>query len=228
MRTSILPTILLLAITTTTTTALRLPTFNFLSALPLPLQDFIPPILSNYTAQQQQAPDQDLLKRQYSNTCPSNFHNCQNLGAPGLCCAPAASCSADAAGNVACCPSGVACSGAISGVLTQGTLNSYGSLVGVAGATTGTDGLVGVTASTTEGVGYAGSTTTTGVGGLVAASTGAGETVGTDDGSGLQTSNSGFVIDGSSTVATPGAGVRGAEIPLPARAIIRALSYLPI
>lgn len=199
MRLYALPTALLL----TTATAFRLPDFQpFFSALPISLQDYIPPSLSNDTAQH------DLLKRQYSNTCPTSFDSCSNLGAANLCCASNAVCSADYAGNVACCPSGAACSGTISGIITAGTMNSDGVLVGATGTGTDTSGLAAASATTTTG--FETASTTTG-NGLVAASTTA-TTLGTDTGGLVTSTGSGFVLDGTSTVATPGAGVRAAQI----------------
>ncbi|KAI7141743.1 hypothetical protein D0869_04036 [Hortaea werneckii] len=211
------------AVLATSTHALRLPTIDlqpFLSALPISLQDYIPSNLSNQTVQH------ELLRRQ-SDNCPNDFRNCANLGAPGVCCASNAVCSADFAGNVACCPSGAACSGRISSVVTEGTVNSNGVVVGGAGAaaaTTGTDNSDGLaTASTTTG--FQNPTSTTGPG-LVAASTDDSNTAVTDDGS--QGTSTNFVANGGTTVATPAAGVRRADIPLPARALIQALHYLPV
>jgi len=118
-------------------------------------------------------------------------------------------------------------------VITAGTVNSVGSLMSGTATTTALGG------ATTSSFVYAGQTTTTN--GLVAAS------VPSTVGQQTTNSNGGFVIDGTSTVATPGAAVRGVEIvsllltiamgeittlidvqPLIARAIIRALEYLPI
>ncbi|KAI7257371.1 hypothetical protein KC345_g10803 [Hortaea werneckii] len=213
------------AVLATSTHALRLPTIDlqpFLSALPISIHDYIPSTLSNQTAQH------ELLRRQ-SDNCPNDFRNCANLGAPGVCCASNAVCSADFAGNVACCPSGAACSGRISSIVTEGTVNSNGVLVGAGGAataTTGTDDSDGLAASTaTMTTEFQNPTSTTG-GGLVAASTDDSNTAVTDDGSQGSTTN--FVANGGTTVATPAAGVRRADIPLPARALIQALHYLPV
>ena len=204
------------AVLATSTHALRLPTIDlqpFLSALPISIHDYIPSTLSNQTAQH------ELLRRQ-SDNCPNDFRNCANLGAPGVCCASNAVCSADFAGNVACCPSGAACSGRISSVVTEGTVNSNGVVVGGAGAaaaTTGTDnsdGLAASTAPTTTD--FQNPTGTTG-GGLVAASTDDSNTAVTDDGSQGTTTN--FVANGGTTVATPAAGVRRADIVSPPRPI---------
>ena len=176
------------ALLVTLTLAIELPPLQpFLSAIGLPvtLQDYLQPISSTNTDTQPE-PEHDLLKRQFDNSCPDNFNSCGNLGAPGLCCAEAARCAADDAGNVACCPSGAACSGTIGGVITQGTVNSMGSVIGGGGG--------GGTASTTSFV-VAGSTTGQG---LVPAST--------------QQTGSGFIVNSGTTVATVGAGVRGAEV----------------
>ncbi|KAI7536432.1 hypothetical protein KC331_g11483 [Hortaea werneckii] len=217
--------IVAVAVLATSTHALRLPTIDlqpFLSALPISLQDYIPSNLSNQTVQH------ELLRRQ-SDNCPNDFRNCANLGAPGVCCASNAVCSADFAGNVACCPSGAACSGRISSVVTEGTVNSNGVVVGGAGAaaaTTGTDNSDGLAASTASSTtNFQNPTSTTG-GGLVAASTDDSNTAVTDDGS--QGTNTNFVANGGTTVATPAAGVRRADIPLPARALIQILHHLPV
>lgn len=128
----------------------------------------------------------DLLKRDSS--CPTGYDTCSNLGAPGLCCAKNAVCSADSAGYVACCPTGAACTGTISSIITGGTIAAGGSVV----ATSTTSGL----ATTT-----AGTTTTTSGGGLVLASSTGQTTTGS--------TTQGFVIAASTTVATLGsAGVR--------------------
>ncbi|GAB1739355.1 hypothetical protein NU219Hw_g4317t1 [Hortaea werneckii] len=213
------------AVLATSTHALRLPTIDlqpFLSALPISLQDYIPSNLSNQTVQH------ELLRRQ-SDNCPNDFRNCANLGAPGVCCASNAVCSADFAGNVACCPSGAACSGRISSVVTEGTVNSNGVVVGGAGgaaATTGTDNSDGFAASSATMTTDFQTPTSTNGGGLVAASTDDSNTAVTDDGS--QGTNTNFVNNGGTTVATPAAGVRRADIPLPARALMQVLHYLPV
>ena len=181
------------------TSALQLPNFqDFISAFSISLDDYLPPAyLANDT-------EHELLKRQYSNSCPQNFYNCANLGAPGLCCATAAVCSADAAGNVACCPVGAECSGTINGVITAGTVNSDGSLMHSGTATTSsfvragsqtTNGLVPANSQTTASSQNAGayhpSTTTKGV---------------------LTTNGGGFIVDGTSTVAQPNAAVKVGDI----------------
>ena len=174
------------------TRAIQLPSFqSFTSAFPIGLDDYIPPSYSNNASVVE---DHDLLRRQYSNTCPDDFKNCANLGAPGLCCASAAVCSPDAAGHVACCPSGVACSGTIGGVITEGTVNTYGSLI--SGSTRANGG----GATTTSSFVFAGSTTQTTTGLVVA------------NPSSTTNKNGGFVVDGSSTVALPAAAVRGVEV----------------
>ena len=226
---------LLYLLPATLVSALQLPNLqdiqSFVSAFSISLEDYIPPsFLSNSTDSSTTA--HDLLRRQFSNTCPTDFHPCNNLGAPGLCCASAAVCSADANGNVACCPTGAVCTGAITGVITGGTVNSDGSLIGGGRTGTGTSSFV-----------FAGSTTTQG---LVPASVPS--TVSSQQlGSGTATrTGGGFIIDGTSTVASPGAGVRGADVvsrcdfvlwevltadcsqPLFAKLVMRALEYLPI
>lgn len=220
-------------------TSLQLPDLQpFLSALPNVLQDYIPQNLQNGTAH-------DLLKRQYSNTCPDGFDSCANLGAAQLCCMSGSVCSADYAGAVACCPSGAACTGTISGIITEGTIDaSNGGVVGGGGIATGTSDNVGgiatASASTTSFSFYGGGASTSN-NGLVMATSQA--TIATDDSG---STGNGFIVDGTSTVATPGAGMRRAEIvsihshwsirawtkrllqPGIVKLIIRALEYLPM
>ncbi|KAK3725126.1 hypothetical protein LTR37_000637 [Vermiconidia calcicola] len=186
--------------------ALNLPNLNiqsFASAFSISLDDYFFP---NNTSEQ----EHDLLKRQYSNTCPESFNDCANLGQPGLCCASAAVCSADAAGRVACCPIGAACSGTAGPVVTAGAVNTLGGLM--SGTTTGAGGAT----TTTSSFVFAQTTSQTTQFGLLPTTTGGGGGGG------------GFVVDGTSTVATPGAAVRGVDVPLVARAVLRVLEYLPI
>ncbi|PGG97533.1 hypothetical protein GX51_07285 [Blastomyces parvus] len=56
-----------------------------------------------------------LAKRQGGGVCPAGFNSCALLGAPEACCQPKAVCSRDDANNIACCPSGAACTGRLSG-----------------------------------------------------------------------------------------------------------------
>ncbi|CAK4028386.1 Hypothetical predicted protein [Lecanosticta acicola] len=194
--------------------AIQLPDFQpFLAAL----SDYLPQQLQNDTAH-------DLLKRQYSNTCPTGFNSCDNLGAPSLCCMSSAICSADSAGHVACCPSGAACTGTIGGVISSGTIGSNGALVGggaaAATTTTSNGALAGSAATTTTSFQFA--STATSNNGLVAATTAA--TVATGGG----TTGNGFIVAGSSTVATPGAAMRRAEVPALVHAIVYVLEFLPI
>ncbi|KAF1996246.1 hypothetical protein P154DRAFT_498811 [Amniculicola lignicola CBS 123094] len=65
----------------------------------------------------------ELVKRQ---GCAVGYNACSNLGAPGLCCRSNAICSADAAGHVACCPQGAACTGTIAGVAGPSAAMSTG------------------------------------------------------------------------------------------------------
>jgi hypothetical protein len=184
-----------LAFCAATVSALQLSDLQpFLSAIPISVSDYLPPAAvadkippqeqkddqSTQKSQQQAQPHLNLLRRQNDDTCPSSYNNCANIGAPGLCCAPSARCSADAAGHVACCPRGAACTGTIGAINTgtaTGTSTGTGSATSTASGTSNS-GLF-VTASTSQG----------------AVSTGSG----------------GFVLDGTQTVATPGAGFRGAQ-----------------
>ncbi|KAI5369490.1 hypothetical protein Slin15195_G003660 [Septoria linicola] len=177
----------------------------FLSALPNVLQDLIPQPLQNETAH-------ELLKRQSNGGCPNSFRSCANLGAPSLCCMSNAVCSADTAGYVACCPSGAACTGTIGGVITAGTLNSNGALA----TDTSANGFATTSVATTTSMQMYTSSVSNGL--VIATST--------EDG---QASNSGFVIAGSSVVATPGSsGMRRAQTPLIARAVVYIIELLPL
>ncbi|GAB7361137.1 hypothetical protein MBLNU230_g1171t1 [Neophaeotheca triangularis] len=219
------PSIVHLLALTTTTTALTLDFQPFFSALPQALLNHIPASLSNETSANDDASN-DLLKRQYSNTCPEDFNDCANLGAPQYCCAPNAVCSADFAGHVACCPRGAACSGTIGGIITEGTMYSDGQLVGGGAAPTGdgsgngNDGPADVEATTTAPFGSAQTSD-----GLVLATSPNGNNGDDSDDDGDGDS---FVMDGSQVVATPAAGMRSFEPPLIARAIIKALEYIPL
>jgi hypothetical protein len=169
-----------LALCAATTSALQLPDLQpFLSAIPISISDYFPPATEAIPQEQKHTPQQaqphhNLFRRQNDDTCPSSYNNCANIGAPGLCCSPSARCSADAAGHVACCPVGAACTGTIGAIVTK---TSTGSATGTA-TETGNSGLL-VTASTAS--------------------------------SALSTGTGGFVLDGTQTVATPGAGFRGAQ-----------------
>ncbi|KAF2722551.1 hypothetical protein K431DRAFT_244537 [Polychaeton citri CBS 116435] len=201
-----LSTVLLLSLSLTSA-AIQLPEFRpFTTA-------FVPSFDPTLAAENNETAHQD-LKRQNSNACPNNYDSCANLGAPSVCCDSDAVCSADFAGHVACCPKGAACSGVVSGVITAGTL-SDGSLVG-GGAAAATE--TGTSETTTA---FVPATTTSN--GLVQAST---VPTGYNTDSSGQTT--GFIFDGQSNVATPGAAARGPEMPLLAVAIIRLLQYLPI
>lgn len=170
---------LLLALTTT---AFDFAPFLNALSLPITVEDYIPPAFdpNNGTSQLH-----DNLKRQLSDSCPSGFDSCSNLGAPGLCCASAATCTPDSRGNVACCPTGSVCTGQIGGVITAGTVNSVGSLV--SGSVT--------SGQPTRSVTRSGSTSP----GVVTAST-------------VTSSGSGFIVAGSSTVALPAGAGRAADI----------------
>lgn len=171
----------------------------FHTAISFPPPDGLPTTLHNQT-------QHELLRRQTiatttTNGCPTSFNNCANLGAANLCCAPNAVCSADFAGHVACCPSSAACSGTIGGVITAGTVDGNGAIVGA--ATTDSAGVA--TGSTTVATTATATTTTafqsasSNSNGLVVAST-------------TLATGTGFVLDGTSTVATPGAAVRGVQV----------------
>ena len=186
----------ILALCATSVCALQLPNLQpFLSAIPIAISDYFPPTVDHAAAVhgvEQSPPSQkprqqlhELFRRQDSDTCPSGYNNCENIGAPGLCCSPSARCSADAAGHVACCPRGAACTGTIGGAATSGSTGSDGGFAAATSSGAESSGLL-VPASTTQG----------------ASATG--------DGDGL-TTEGGFVLDGTETVATPGAGMRGAQ-----------------
>lgn len=123
------------------------------------------------------SPANDLFRRQLNPTaCASSYRNCAGLGAPGLCCAQNAVCSADFAGHVACCPVGAACTGTI-------------------GAITGSaSGLSSATGSSTSG-GFVFASTTTTQGFSTASADNAGQTtLSAGDGNGI-------ILSSGSTVA---------------------------
>ncbi|CAN9155848.1 unnamed protein product [Alternaria sp. RS040] len=78
-----------------------------------------------------------VLKRQNSNACATQYFNCAGLGAPGLCCPRTAVCSADQAGHVACCPQGAACTGAIGAIATGANPSATSTVSFVIASTTG-------------------------------------------------------------------------------------------
>ncbi|KAF2154781.1 hypothetical protein K461DRAFT_266152 [Myriangium duriaei CBS 260.36] len=134
----------------------------------------------------------DLLKRQNSvGGCPSQYSSCQNLGAPQLCCANNAVCSADSAGYVACCPRGAACTGTITGVITSGTIPPGGTSVSTSN---------GLTTTATTTTAQQGTSTSNGM--VIASSTA------------TTTSNGGFIISGTSTVASPASAPRRMDVPV--------------
>lgn len=181
---------ILLGIFCTLINAIQIPNVqSFLAAIPL--LDYT---IGNTT-------QHELAKRQTTG-CPTSYNNCGNLGQPGLCCAATAVCSADALGRVACCRSGVACSGTIGGIITGGTVDGNGNLVGVAATTTAlsasTGGGYGATTTTTNGFGAATTAVTT-------TTAAAGATTATGFATG---GNGGFIIASNSVVAQPGAAGR--------------------
>lgn len=181
MRSIRIPTVLVLAQVVLGTLSTAATFSPFLPALnPLEV------ILSNETIHK-------LHKRQDSTACPNNYDSCSNLGAASLCCVDTAVCSADYAGNVACCPTGAACTGTIGGIITAGTIAA-----GSSGVAASTSGAALVTTTTTAGLVETTSSgaTSTSNNGLVLAST-----TGTTD-----AATSGFIIAGTSTVATLASG----------------------
>jgi len=180
------------------TSALQLPNLQpFLSAIPISLSDYIPQLEPNTSAIELEPHEN--LKRQNSNSCPSSYNNCGNLGATGLCCSRNAVCSADYAGHVACCPTGAACTGSITSVAAGGAGST------VTGSTSSSSGLYGLAGGSTSTTSALQTSTTNG---LVLAST---QTTG-GSGQSASTNSGGFIVDGQSTVATPGAAVRAAEL----------------
>ena len=88
----------------------------------------------------------DLFRRQQNN-CPIGYNSCSKLGAANVCCSVSAVCSADAANDVACCPSGAQCTGTIgatgsvTGAVTDtGTTAGGGFIFGSATTTASTTG----------------------------------------------------------------------------------------
>ncbi|KER00298.1 hypothetical protein AUEXF2481DRAFT_24639 [Aureobasidium subglaciale EXF-2481] len=164
----------------------------------------------------------DLPKRAIDPTsCPTGYKNCANLGAPGLCCANSAVCAPDQAGHVACCPSGAACTGAISSIITSGVIASGGSLRSTATASPPLT----VSASSATSIATSG-------GGLIIASghgttSSAITTTASSAATATTTTGDGFILVGSSTAATIGSSaVRNAQLPYIAHLIIGLLELL--
>ncbi|KAI5248660.1 hypothetical protein E4T43_01284 [Aureobasidium subglaciale] len=180
------------------------------------------PLLSVLDWSQQTPSNQtfhDLPKRAIDPTsCPTGYKNCANLGAPGLCCANSAVCAPDQAGHVACCPSGAACTGAISSIITSGFIASGGSLR----STATTSPPLTVSASSAISIATSG-------GGLIIAS-GLGTTLSATTASSATTTattGDGFILVGSSTAATLGSSaVRNAQQPYIAHLMIEFLKLL--
>ena len=115
-----------------------------LAALALPdvLADFepaleqLPTTVYNATETSPAEGSLELLKRQNSNACASNYFGCANLGASGLCCPRTAVCSADQAGHVACCPQGAACTGAIGAITASANPSATSTVPFVVASTT--------------------------------------------------------------------------------------------
>ena len=169
------------------------PLSPFHAAIPLldPLLGTLPYSTSNPDDNPTPTQTQDLFKRQATATsCPSAYSNCAGLGAPGLCCANTAICSADYAGHVACCNKGAACTGTIASIITGGTLGGT-SNTGSATTTTGGFGGAALGGSTTVATS---STSQVAGGGLVMASSTAAAT----------TSNGGLFIQSGSPATTLG------------------------
>lgn len=78
--------------------------------------DFQPAVLEESPAQSNTSALDDgsleLLRRQGSN-CAEGYSVCNNIARPDLCCRTNQLCTADRAGNAACCPIGAACTGTI-------------------------------------------------------------------------------------------------------------------
>ncbi|KAF2484328.1 hypothetical protein BDY17DRAFT_323190 [Neohortaea acidophila] len=198
----------------TTTAAFDLPYFSDIS-FPIRLSDYFQPIPTTNTITPH--PPQELRRRAGGGQCPTDFHACTNLNAPGLCCANAAICTPDDNGNVACCPSHSVCTGLVTGSITSGVLNSLGSVVG---------------GSQTTGV-VTGSAATQTTGGLVTTTPGA---------TASSTSNNGVVIESNSPTGTGtsravvlgggassgSSGTKRVEVPIIARAIMKVLEHLPV
>jgi hypothetical protein len=71
---------------------------------------FIPPLDKHLVQKQAADALRDLFKRQ--NSCPAGYSSCSN---GGLCCQDGTTCTQDAANNIACCPTGAACTGTLGG-----------------------------------------------------------------------------------------------------------------
>src|ERR1700753_3106592 len=88
---------------------------TFAIASPNIFAPFIEPLVNNFLGiGNETATRLNELQRRQGTDCPDGYgNNCAVLGAAGLCCPDDAICSADSAGNVACCQSGAACTGSI-------------------------------------------------------------------------------------------------------------------
>lgn len=102
--------------------------FSFALAAPDLFADFIEPLLEQPTPTQDNGTSAtttgahfELFKRQLG--CASGYAGCGNLNAPGLCCRTNQVCSADAVGNIACCPLNAACTGTIRPVTGAPTIS---------------------------------------------------------------------------------------------------------
>lgn len=191
-----------LALHSDLTTALQVPQLQpFISALPQLLADYLPESFTANTTTTSADDDDELpphesllLRRQSNNGCPSSFNSCSSKGAANVCCVQGSVCSADARGNIACCPSGAVCTGVVSSTITAGTVDGSGVVV-VPTGTGGTGLLSSGQATTTTGFGQGTQPTTT-----------------TTAQQGGQSSNSGFIVAGTNTVATPARAARAVEI----------------
>jgi hypothetical protein len=134
-------------------------------------------------------------------SCPTGYKNCANIGAPGLCCANSAVCSPDQAGHVACCPSGAACTGSISSIITGGVVAAGGSAVSTTTTAAASQPLTASGSSSP-------STATSGNGLIVASGHGSPTTTA----AATDSTEGGFVLVGTSTAATLGSsGMRNVQ-----------------
>ena len=97
----------------------------------------------------------ELFRRQQNN-CPIGYNSCSRLGANNVCCSVSAVCSADAANDVACCPSGAHCTGTIgatgvaTGTMTNTATAAGGGFVFGSATTTATTGPITSSARTPQ------------------------------------------------------------------------------
>lgn len=91
---------------------------------PTPTPTPTSPFHAPQTASPQNLAQEHLFKR--ADNCPGGYNPCNNLGRSDICCESDARCSADAANNIACCPTGASCTGSLTATDTGAGTGSAG------------------------------------------------------------------------------------------------------